>query len=56
MSGILIDLGNSEYKLLSTDATAEITGVHESLLQESEKDIIWYREHFFGKGEVVSFN
>lgn len=29
---------------------AKVTGVHESLLQESEKDIIFYKEFFVGKG------
>ncbi|KAJ3097765.1 hypothetical protein HK100_005260, partial [Physocladia obscura] len=34
---------------LVNNPSAKITGVHESLLQECEKDIIWYRENFFGK-------
>ncbi|KAJ1560856.1 hypothetical protein HK096_006954, partial [Nowakowskiella sp. JEL0078] len=42
-------VGNSEYRPLATFAGAKITGVHESLLQECEKDIIWYRENFIGK-------
>ncbi|KAI9333768.1 hypothetical protein DFJ73DRAFT_764253 [Zopfochytrium polystomum] len=42
-------VGTSDFRLLSTTAGAKITGVHESLLQECEKDIIWYRENFFGK-------
>ncbi|KAJ3021363.1 hypothetical protein HKX48_008680 [Thoreauomyces humboldtii] len=42
-------VGNSEFRPLPTNPTAKITGVHESLLQECEKDIIWYRDNFFGK-------
>ncbi|KAI9199796.1 uncharacterized protein BJ171DRAFT_462005 [Polychytrium aggregatum] len=42
-------VGNSDFRPLPTNPTAKITGVHESLLQECEKDIIWYREHFVGK-------
>jgi hypothetical protein len=30
-----------------------IAGVHESLLQECEKDIIWYRDNFFGRGATI---
>jgi len=30
-------------------ADGKVTGVHESLLQECEKDIIFYKEHFMGK-------
>ncbi|KAJ3013796.1 hypothetical protein HKX48_005516 [Thoreauomyces humboldtii] len=42
-------VGNSEFRPLPTNPNAKITGVHESLLQECEKDIIWYRDNFFGK-------
>lgn len=42
-------VGNSDFRPLQTNSNAKITGVHESLLQECEKDIIWYRENFFGK-------
>eukprot|EP00732_Lithocolla_globosa_P005487 Lithocolla_globosa_v1_NODE_5701_length_1199_cov_185.523601.p1 type:complete len:357 gc:universal NODE_5701_length_1199_cov_185.523601:68-1138(+) len=31
------------------EAGAKIKGVHESLLQECEKDIIFFKEHFLGK-------
>lgn len=41
--------GTSEFRVEATYADRRIQGVHESLLQEAEKDIIWYREHFFGK-------
>ncbi|KAJ3311815.1 hypothetical protein HDU76_003028 [Blyttiomyces sp. JEL0837] len=44
-----ITLGNSDFRSVPTNQYAKITGVHESLLQECEKDIIWYRENFFGK-------
>jgi len=44
-----VDVGKSDFKPSPTSPTAKITGVHESLLQECEKDIIWYRENFFGK-------
>ncbi|KAJ3219894.1 hypothetical protein HK099_004540 [Clydaea vesicula] len=43
-------LGNSDFKIEAPVQNAKITGVQESLLQESEKDIIWYRDNFFGKG------
>ncbi|KAI8922304.1 hypothetical protein DFJ77DRAFT_18942 [Powellomyces hirtus] len=42
-------VGNSEFRPLPNNPSAKITGVHESLLQECEKDIIWYRDNFFGK-------
>ncbi|KAJ3185375.1 hypothetical protein HDU85_001425 [Gaertneriomyces sp. JEL0708] len=42
-------VGNSDFRPLPTNPNARITGVHESLLQECEKDIIWYRDNFFGK-------
>ncbi|KAI8805730.1 hypothetical protein BJ742DRAFT_818994 [Cladochytrium replicatum] len=44
--------GNSEFHPLATNPNAKITGVHESLLQECEKDIIWFRENFFGKAHL----
>ncbi|KAJ3126478.1 hypothetical protein HK098_007460 [Nowakowskiella sp. JEL0407] len=44
-----ITVGNSEFRPLPTSPEAKITGVHESLLQDCEKDIIWYRENFIGK-------
>ncbi|TPX37237.1 hypothetical protein SmJEL517_g01108 [Synchytrium microbalum] len=47
-----VNVGNSEFKPLPTTPTARITGVHESLLQECEKDIIWYRDNFFGKAHM----
>ncbi|KAK9762643.1 hypothetical protein K7432_011436 [Basidiobolus ranarum] len=42
---------NSGFYQVETTPTARITlsGVQESLLQEAEKNIIWYREHFFGR-------
>ena len=33
---------------------AKVKGVHESLLQESERDIIFFTENFLGKGTVLS--
>ncbi|KAJ3099390.1 hypothetical protein HDU97_003223 [Phlyctochytrium planicorne] len=44
-----VTVGNSDFRPLPTNPSVKITGVHESLLQECEKDIIWYRENFFGK-------
>ena len=44
-------VGRSEFSILPTVPGTKITSVHESLLQECEKDIIWYRDHFFGKGK-----
>eukprot|EP00158_Paraphelidium_tribonemae_P001232 Partr_v1_DN24146_c0_g1_i1_m71146 putative GTPase activating protein len=49
MSGSLVDTSGTDFKAEKTAASAKITGVHESLLQECEKDIIWYRDNFFGK-------
>jgi RAP1 GTPase activating protein 1 len=47
-----VDTSNSDFKTEKTNPQAKITGVHESLLQECEKDIIWYRDNFFGKSEL----
>lgn len=47
-----VDCAGSDFKLEKTSASAKITGVHESLLQECEKDIIWYRDNFFGKSNL----
>lgn len=46
-----VSVGNSDIKPLATNTSARVTGVHESLLQDVENDIIWYRENFFSKGE-----
>ena len=50
-----IHVGNADFKVLPSNPQAKVTGVHESLLQDSEKDIIWYRENFFGKGATQHF-
>ncbi|KAI8838115.1 hypothetical protein BC829DRAFT_371413 [Chytridium lagenaria] len=42
-------VGNSDFRPLQANPAVKITGVHESLLQECEKDINMYRENFFGK-------
>jgi len=42
-------VGNSDFRPVPTNPNAKIQGVHESLLQDCEKDIIWYRDNFFGK-------
>lgn len=44
-----VDVGTSDFHPSPTSKNAKITGVHESLLQECEKDIIWYRENFSSK-------
>ncbi|KAJ3067588.1 hypothetical protein HDU98_009202 [Podochytrium sp. JEL0797] len=44
-----VTVGSSDFRPMQPSSNAKITGVHESLLQECEKDIIWYRENFFGK-------
>ncbi|KAJ3339155.1 hypothetical protein HDU93_008541 [Gonapodya sp. JEL0774] len=44
-----VNVQNSIWTILPTNRSAHVQGVHESLLQECEKDIIWYRENFFGK-------
>ncbi|ORZ41659.1 hypothetical protein BCR44DRAFT_43998 [Catenaria anguillulae PL171] len=40
------------FSLEKPQAAAKVTGVHESLLQECERDIIWYRDYFFGKPHI----
>eukprot|EP00842_Homolaphlyctis_polyrhiza_P006572 jgi/Hompol1/6916/HPOL_002473-RA len=42
-------IGKSEWRLMPESISAKVTGVHESLLQESEKDVLWYRDNFLGK-------
>lgn len=44
-----VEIGKADFRPCVTNSNAKVTGVHESLLQECEKDIIWYRENFFGK-------
>lgn len=44
-----VEVGNSVFKPLPSTPGAKITGVHDSLIQECEKDILWYRDHFLGK-------
>jgi RAP1 GTPase activating protein 1 len=46
-----VDVSNTDFRIEKTNSAAKITGVHESLLQECEKDIIWYRDNFFGKSK-----
>jgi len=46
----LVNDSNSDFRPLKTQPGSKITSVQESLLQECEKDIIWYRDNFFGKG------
>ena len=45
-----LDISGSDFQLEHGKPGVKVTGVHESLLQECEKDIIWYRDNFFGKG------
>jgi len=47
----LVNDSNSDFRSLKTQPGSKITSVQESLLQECEKDIIWYRDNFFGKGK-----
>lgn len=46
---MLVNDSNSDFRPLKTQVGAKITSVQESLLQDCEKDIIWYRDNFFGK-------
>ena len=48
-----INIGSSDFKLHPTNPVSKVTGVHDSLLQESEKDIIWFRENFLGKRKII---
>lgn len=50
-----VTLGTSDYKAEASVPNSKITGVQETLLQESEKDIIWYRDNFFGKGKSPQY-
>ena len=45
-----VDLGKTTWQILPEVEEAKVTGVHESLLQECEKDVLWYRDNFLGKG------
>ena len=42
----------SEFEIQPTNPNARVTGVHDSLLQECEKDIISYRDSYLGKPHV----
>eukprot|EP00834_Sanchytrium_tribonematis_P003266 NODE_121_length_17861_cov_0.498480.p3 type:complete len:323 gc:universal NODE_121_length_17861_cov_0.498480:14709-13741(-) len=42
----------SDFEIQSTNPNARVTGVHDSLLQECEKDIIYYRDNFLGKSHL----
>ncbi|KAI8929244.1 hypothetical protein BC831DRAFT_518847 [Entophlyctis helioformis] len=44
--------GKSDWRLMPENINARVTGVHESLLQESEKDVLWYRDNFLGKAHL----
>ncbi len=41
--------GNSEFVILPTDSTSKVTGIQQSLQQDLEKDILWFRDLFLGK-------
>lgn len=43
------EIGSSDFTLLPNAVNAKVTGIHESLQQESEKDALWYRDVFLGK-------
>ena len=45
----MLKVTGSEFEVQSTNPNARVTGVHDSLLQECEKDIIYYRDSFLGK-------
>jgi len=49
---LLVNDSNSDFRPLKTQPGSKITSVQESLLQECEKDIIWYRDNFFGKNHA----
>jgi RAP1 GTPase activating protein 1 len=46
----LVDVTGTDFRTETKIQTAKISPISESLLQECEKDIIWYRDNFFGKG------
>lgn len=43
---------NTIWKVMLETPNAKVTGVHESLLQEAEKDVLWYRDNFLGRGII----
>ena len=45
----MLKTAGSEFEIQPTNPNARVTGVHDSLLQECEKDIISYRDTFLGK-------
>eukprot|EP00835_Amoeboradix_gromovi_P004333 NODE_331_length_10750_cov_0.204676.p1 type:complete len:329 gc:universal NODE_331_length_10750_cov_0.204676:9378-8392(-) len=45
----MLKVSGSEFEIQSTNPNARVTGVHDSLLQECEKDIICYRDQYLGK-------
>jgi RAP1 GTPase activating protein 1 len=59
-------IGSSDFRILPTSSKAKISSVNEviqlffsfltakNLLQDCERDIIWYRDNFFGKGRLKS--
>jgi len=53
MTTSLVRDSNSDFRPLKTQPGSKITSVQESLLQECEKDIIWYRDNFFGKSKFI---
>ncbi|ORX98320.1 hypothetical protein K493DRAFT_280505 [Basidiobolus meristosporus CBS 931.73] len=47
----LFETRNTEFYKVTGSVSAKVTllGIQESLLQEAEKNILWYRMHFFGQ-------
>lgn len=45
-------VGSSDFRLVPAVTGAKVTGLRESLQQETERDVLWYRDNFLGKRTV----
>jgi RAP1 GTPase activating protein 1 len=50
-----VEIGSSDFQFCKTNSKAKVTGVHESLQQESERDALWFRDVFLGKRKFLIF-
>jgi hypothetical protein len=46
-------LDNPQYVLSPTDPRARVTIMMDSLVQESEKNVAWFREYFYGRSHIT---
>ena len=45
-------VGSSDFQLVASVTGTKVTGIRESLQQETERDVLWYRDNFLGKRTV----